>query len=232
MITRNWMKKDPVTIHSDALISEAMSLMAREKLAYLPVVDKEVLRGILLRRDLLEAATSVAARQCVHESAYFHKRLKVKDLMVRMPQTVDADAPVEQAMKKGMEMGLSFFPVMEKGRLVGTVSYSEIFETMSQILGIREDWVGITLEGLEVGRGTMARVARDVEETGAVLHSLFTLRREGSEGKKIIVRLETDRLDEVVRSLEDKGYRIAEVKGPLGGGLAGREMAAPGSGAV
>lgn len=215
MITRNWMKKDPVTIRSDALISEAMTLMAREKLAYLPVVDNDVLRGILLRRDLLEAATCVAARQCLHESAYFNQRLKVKDLMVRMPETVEADAPVEQAMKKGLEMGLSFFPVMDKGRLVGTVSYSEIFDTMSQILGIKEDWVGITLEGLEMERGAMGKVTRDLEEAGAVVHSIFTLRREGTEGKKIIVRLETDDLDGVVATLKARGYRIVEVKGPL-----------------
>lgn len=220
MITRNWMKKDPVTIHSDALISEAMTLMAREKLAYLPVVDKGLLRGILLRRDLLEAATSVAARQCLHESAYFNQRLKVKDLMVRMPETVEADAPVEHAMKKGLEMGVSFFPVMDKGRLVGTVSYSEIFDTMSQILGIKEDWVGITLEGVEMGKGAMGRVTLDVEQSGALVHSIFTLRREGSEGKKIIVRLETDDLDQVVANLKGKGYRIVEVKGRLTRGKA------------
>ncbi len=220
MITRNWMKRGPVTIHSDALISEAMTLMAREKLAYLPVVDKDVLRGILLRRDLLEAATSVAARQCPHESAYFNQRLKVKDLMVRRPETVEADAPVEHAMRKGMEMGLSFFPVMDKGRLVGTVSYSEIFDTMSQILGIKEDWVGITIEGVEMGRGAMGRVTRDVEEAGAEVHSIFTLRREGSEGKKLIIRMETDDLDRVVATLGAKGYKIVEVKGPLSKGAA------------
>jgi acetoin utilization protein AcuB len=212
MIIRNWMKRDPVTIHSDALISEARELIDRHGMRYLPVVDNGVLRGILRRRDLYWAATAVTATLNMHEVDYFHKRLKVKDLMVRMPKTIEADEPVESAMKKGAELKVSFFPVMEKGRLVGTVSYEEIFETFSQVLGVREDWVGITLEEEVVEAGTLRRLAQDVDETGAIVHSIFTLGKTSSPKRKVIVRLETDRLDKVIVHLKGKGHRIIEVQ--------------------
>ncbi len=212
MIIRNWMRRDPVTIHSDALISEARDLINKHSMRYLPVVDNGVLRGILRRRDLYWAATAVTATLNMHEVDYFHNRLKVKDLMIRMPKTIQADEPVESAMKKGAELKVSFFPVMERGKLVGTVSYEEIFETFSQVLGVREKWFGITLEDVEVGPGTLRGIAEDVDQTGAVIHSIFTLGKTGANKKKVIVRLETDRLDHVLAHLKEKGYRIMEVE--------------------
>ena len=212
MIIRNWMRRDPVTIHSDALISEARDLINKHSMRYLPVVDNGVLRGILRRRDLYWAATAVTATLNMHEVDYFHNRLKVKDLMIRMPKTIQADEPVESAMKKGAELKVSFFPVMERGKLVGTVSYEEIFETFSQVLGVREKWFGITLEEVEVGPGTLRSIAEDVDQTGAIIHSIFTLGKTGANKKKVIVRLETDRLDHVLAHLKEKGYRIMEVE--------------------
>jgi acetoin utilization protein AcuB len=218
MIVRNWMKKDLVTLSSDALVSEARELIRKHNIRYLPVVDDGVLRGILRLRDLFEAATHVAATQRVYELDYFNKRLKVKDLMIRWPKTIDSSEPVDSAMKKGEALGMSFFPVVDQGKLVGSVSYEEIFETFSQILGVRENWTGITLDGLEVGPGTLTRVAEAVDETGAVVHSIFTLRLGGGPLRKVIVRLETDRLDAVLAHLRAKGYQIIEVENPQPGG--------------
>jgi acetoin utilization protein AcuB len=212
MIIRNWMRKNPVTIHSSALISQAQQLINQHGLRYMAVVDEGVLRGILRRRDLYEAATHITARQNIHEIRYFNERLKVRDLMIRRPSTVQADEAVEVAMKKGAELGVSFFPVMEGDTLVGTVSYEEIFETFSKILGVREDWIGITLRDLEIGPGALGRVADDVDQTGAVIHSIFTLSRENVERKNVIVRLQTDRPAQVVAHLRAKGYQILEVE--------------------
>jgi acetoin utilization protein AcuB len=212
MIVRNWMRKDFVTIQSDALLAQAMALINEHSHRYLPVVDGGVLRGVLRRRDLYEAATAVTATMNVHELRYFNERLKVKDIMIRRPKTIDAAEPVESAMRKGAEWGVSFFPVMDQGEMVGTVSYEEIFETFSQILGVREDWVGITLEGLEMEQGTLKSLAEALDESGAVAQTVFTLRHRGREGKKVVVRLRTSRLDRVLEHLRARGYRIMEVQ--------------------
>lgn len=212
MIIRNWMRRDPVTIHSDALVREAQELVRRHGLRYVAVVDHGVLRGILRRRDLYEAATHVTSRQNVYELKYFNERLKVKDLMIRKPKTVQAHEPVEEAMRKGAELGVSFFPVMEGGRLVGTVSYEEIFETFAQVLGVRERWVGITLRDVEVRGGTLGEIAERIEETGAVLYSIFTLKQSEGPGRKVVLRVETDRPDLVLDRLRAAGYRVMEVE--------------------
>lgn len=212
MIIRNWMRKDPVSIRSDALVSEAQELVQRHGLRYVPVVDNGVLRGILRRRDLYEAAAYVTSRQNVYELRYFNERLKVKDLMIRKPKTISADEPVEEAMRKGAELGVSFFPVMDAGKLVGTVSYEEIFETFAQVLGVREKWVGVTLMDVEIGPGTFTELCKRVEETGAVLRSIFTLRQQDGTASKVVIRVETQSAEELLERLKQAGYHIMEVE--------------------
>lgn len=101
MIIKNWMRKDPVTITSDTLASEALSVFEQHPQPFLPVVDNDRLRGILARRDLREAASCVTAAESIHELNYFNTRLKVKDLMVRKPETLSVDDTVETALSKG-----------------------------------------------------------------------------------------------------------------------------------
>jgi len=218
MIIRNWMKRDPVTISSDALLTEAREIVDRHGLRYVAVVDNGVLRGILRRRDLYEAAMQVASKQSVYELKYFNERLKVKDLMIRKPKTIQAHEPVEEAMRKGSQLGVSFFPVMEGDRLVGTVSYEEIFETFAQVLGVREKWVGITLDDVEVGPGTIRHIAELTEAAGGTLRSVFTLRQSEKRGEKVVLRVSAEEPRKVLEKLREGGYTIMEVERPEGKG--------------
>lgn len=212
MIIRNWMRRDPVTLSSNTLVREAQEVVNKHGLRYIPVVDDGVLRGILRRRDLYEAATHVTSRQSVYELKYFNEKLKVKDLMIRRPKTIEAHEPVEEAMRKGVELGVSFFPVVEEGRLVGTVSYEEIFETFSQVLGVRKPWIGITLQDVEVGPSTLRKIAELVEKAGATLRSIFTLGQPGSTKEKVVLRVETMAPKAVLEGLRNSGYKILEVE--------------------
>ncbi len=212
MIIKNWMKRDPVTVSSDTRISEVQTIIDRHKLRYIPVVDNGVLRGILRRKDIYEAATFVTASQNVHELNYFHNRLKVKDLMIRMPKTIQANEPVDSAMKKSATWRARFLPVMDGKSLVGTLSYEELFEAFSQVLGISENWVGITLEDVEIKKGTMRKIIEDIEEVDGVIHSLFTLKQPETEKRKVIVRLESTNIREIVNHLREKGYSVMEAE--------------------
>ena len=73
------------------------------------------------------------------EMNYFCNKLKVKDLMVRMPVTVSIDDTVERILIKGKQLMMSSFPVMDGDRVVGVVSDREIFVTLFKILEAGEE---------------------------------------------------------------------------------------------
>ncbi|MCC6211939.1 MAG: CBS domain-containing protein [Burkholderiales bacterium] len=134
MIVRNWMKPDPVAVSGDMLVSEAKRLLAEQNLHALPVVDGGKLRGLVTRQILLRAGHYVLRTQDPDELDFFATRLKVKDVMVRNPATMDAADTMQHCLKKGRELGVAQFPVLEAGKVVGMISANEIFQLAAHCL--------------------------------------------------------------------------------------------------
>jgi len=210
MFVSNWMLPAQVSIASDSLATEALLLIRQHDLKILPVVDNGRLRGVLHRRDLSEAALCVSGSGDLCEMTYFCKKLKVKDLMVRMPLTVSKDDTVEKVLIKGKEAMMSSFPVMDEERVVGIVSDREIFVTLFKLLEAGEKRVRITLSDVTLEKGTLAGILSVVEETDAKVRAIFTV-PEAKNGKvRVVLRAESDRPEAIKGALEEKGYSILE----------------------
>jgi phenol phosphorylase subunit delta gamma len=210
MYVRNWMLPAHASITSDALATEALLIIREHNLKILPVVDNGRLRGVLHRRDLSEAALCVSGSGDLCEMNYFCNKLKVKDLMVRMPVTVSIDDTVEKILIKGKELRISSFPVMDGDKVVGLVSDREIFVTLFKILEAGEDRVRITLADVALESGTLAKILETVEGSGAKARSIFTVPENGSDQVRVVLRLEADDPTSVSKALEDQGYKIME----------------------
>jgi acetoin utilization protein AcuB len=210
MFLSNWMLPAQVSISSDSLATEALLLIRQHNLKILPVVDDGRLRGVLHRRDLSEAALCVSGSGDLCEMNYFCKKLKVKDLMVRMPLTVSKDDTVEKVLIKGKEAMMSSFPVMDEDRVVGIVSDREIFVTLFKLLEAGEERVRITLSDVTLEKGTLAGILRIVEETDAKVRAIFTV-PEAKNGKvRVVMRAESGHPEAIRQALEEKGFSILE----------------------
>lgn len=210
MYIKNWMLPAQVSISSDALATEALLLIRQHNLKILPVVDNGRLRGVLHRRDLSEAALCVSGSGDLCEMNYFCKKLKVKDLMVRMPVTVNVEDTVEKVLIKGKEMMMSSFPVMDGDNVVGLVSDREIFVTLFKLLEAGEERTRITLKRVKLEKGTLTSILKLVDDLGAVARSIFTV-PEDNGFVRVVLRLESDRPEEILNALREQGFTILEV---------------------
>jgi acetoin utilization protein AcuB len=128
MLVRDWMRPNPATIPGDTLVTEAKRVLADQNLHALPVVEQGKLRGLVTRHILLRAGHYVLRTQDPDELDFFATRLMVKDIMVRNPATVEAGDTMQHCLRKGRELGVAQFPVMEDGQVVGIISANEIFQ--------------------------------------------------------------------------------------------------------
>ena len=103
MIVRNWMQANPMVVSGDTLLSEAKRVLTEHNLHGLPVVDGGRLRGLITRANCLRAAHFALRTQNTDELNFFSTRLKVKDLMVRNPTTIDANDTMEHCLQVGQE---------------------------------------------------------------------------------------------------------------------------------
>jgi len=149
MIVRNWMKPNPITIPSDMLASEAKRLLIDNNLIALPVVDQGRLRGMMTRHNLMRMGHYVTRTQNPDEINYFVNRLKVRDIMVRNPATVNIDETMEHCLTYGKELMVAQFPVLDGDKVVGIISAAEIFQLASHLLSTWERFNSVTLPELK-----------------------------------------------------------------------------------
>lgn len=216
MLVRNWMQTNPMTIPSDTLVSEAKRLLSENNLHALPVVDDGRLRGLVTRANLLRTGHFVLRTQNQDELNFFATRLKVKDIMVRNPATVQGSDTMEHCLLRGQELGVAQFPVLDGERVVGVISANEIFQLAAHCLGAWERRSGVTLAPVRLGPGVLGRIADVAEAAGAVLQALYPVGRHDARPeeefpeKKVIIRFHASDVHEIVSALEAAGFPVIE----------------------
>ncbi|OIQ96754.1 inosine-5'-monophosphate dehydrogenase [mine drainage metagenome] len=212
MIVGNWMQDKPLTIASDTLVSEAKRLLSENNLHALPVVDGGRLRGLVTRANLLRMGHFVLRTQSPDEFNFFVNRLKVRDVMVRNPATVAIDDTMEHCLRRGRELRVAQFPVMDRERVVGIISANEVFQLAAHCVGALERKNGVTLAPLMLEPGVLGRIADVVEAAGATLQAIYPVGRESSAGgeKIVILRFRAEDVGSVVAVLERAGFPVAE----------------------
>ncbi len=216
MIVRNWMRAHPMVVDSDILLSEAKRILTENNLHGLPVVDNGRLRGLITRANCLRAAHFALRTQNTDELNFFSGRLKVKDLMVRNPATVDADDTMEHCLQLGQKLGVAQFPVMDQGQVVGIISANEVFSLAAHFLGAWEKRSGVTLAPLALGPGVIGRITDIVEGAGAEVQAIYPIGKpedidpQEHHRKRVIVRFHCEDTRNVVKALEEAGFPVIE----------------------
>jgi acetoin utilization protein AcuB len=160
------MTKKPITIRSDASVSDALDLMHEKKVHRLPVLDtKGRLVGIVSEGDLLYASPSPATSLNVWEIHSLLAKLKVDKVMTRKLITVADDAPVEEAAQIMVEKKIGGLPVVCEKKLVGIVTETDLFKVFISMLGGYRPGVRLTASIPGV-KGTFAKIATAIFKNG------------------------------------------------------------------
>jgi acetoin utilization protein AcuB len=210
MLIKNWMLPHQYSITSDALATEAAMLIREHNLKMIPVVDNGRLRGVVHRRDLSEAAMCVSGSGDACEMNYFCNKLKVKDLMIRMPMTINLDDTVEDTLIKGKDLTMSTFPVLEGDDVVGVVSDREIFVTLFKLLEAGINRLRITLAEVKLEKATLSDILKIIDDAGGTARAIFTVPENTSDKVRVVVRAESDNPDAIRNALTKKGLKILE----------------------
>lgn len=208
MRIKDMMTKNPITVDSKTLVLEAQKIMRENKIRRLPVVDKGKLVGIITQHDLLMASPSPATSFSVHELHYLLSKMKVSEIMKKNPVTITPDTPFEEALKIGQDRKIGSFPVVEKEKLIGMVTESDIVRVLTRSLGIKEEGSRITIEGLGDKLGDLQKIIQIVDEHQTVILSMMSFPRPEKKDWMIILRLKTTNPDPIVKDFKKAGFMV------------------------
>jgi CBS domain-containing protein len=129
-LVRDWMTTDPIIISSNCTLPEAYWLMVNNKIRRLPVVDQDILVGIVTLDDLRGKIPATLIGMDPLRASDMLTKLPVRHVISENPKTIPADATLVEAARLMLEFKISALPVMDGARLVGIITESDIFRAL------------------------------------------------------------------------------------------------------
>ncbi len=208
MRIRDIMTENPITVDSEATIVDAKRIMKEKNIRRLPVVDKGKLVGMVTERMILEASPSPATSLSIHELHYLIAKMKVKEIMVKNPITLSPDTTFEEALLLGQERRIGAFPVIDKGKLVGITTESDVVRFITSIWGAKERASTIIIGGLSQRFGLFKEVVSIIDKHEIPILSIMTHVVPGRVDCCLIIRVKTKEVDSLVRDLKKAKFKV------------------------
>lgn len=186
------MTKNPFTAFTDTPVTDAESLMRREHVHRLPVIDRQKnLVGVVSEKDLLKAEPSQASTLNMYEMFSLLSQLTVGQVMTRRVVKVTEDTLIEDAAHLLVEHDIGGVPVVRGTKVVGIVTESDIFKLFVELFGTRRRGVRATIL-VPDQRAELAHVTAAIADRGGNIISIGTF--PGEDASNAICILKADEI--------------------------------------
>ena len=136
MAVRDWMSRRVTTMRPDTRLSEAARLMRARKIRHVPVVEGAGrIVGIVTAHDLRQALFAPAVHEELENLLTILDGLVVRDVMTRGVVSVRAATSIREAARLMHERRLGALPVVERKRLVGILTETDVLDAFQRVLG-------------------------------------------------------------------------------------------------
>jgi acetoin utilization protein AcuB len=212
MKVRERMTRNPITIKPDTTVAEAFQLMREHEVRRLPVLDKDKLVGIVTMKELSEVSPSPATSLSIFEINYLLSKSKIKDIIPKNMKvvTIDANANIERAAILMREHNIGGIPVLDKDKLVGIITETNIFDAFIDILGVNRTGTRIDLE-VDERVGLVAEITSIIAQHNMSIENLVLLEKEDKAVYELILRVASTDSDDLVNDLQKRGFKVLEV---------------------
>jgi acetoin utilization protein AcuB len=203
MLVRNRMTRKVVTARAEWPLEKARAALRRERIRQLPVVRQGRVAGIVADRDLRAAAARAKT---------------VADVMTLNPVTISPEASVDEAASVLRKRKFNALPVVERGKLAGILTASDILDAFIELSGVAEPSYRITVKPRSAG-DVSDQLRHIVTRHHGELRWLHQER--GKSRAPIHLRVKVRAPGDIVDALEGAGHQVESVvfsktKGLLG----------------
>ena len=124
----DWMTETVLAVETFDSISIARQVMAKHRVNQLPVLDNDVLVGIITDRDLRDACPTSMLIGRTKEIDEFAESYTVEEVMTHDVFTVRPGTPLTKAVSLLRRHRIGSLPVIEHKQLVGIITRSDILD--------------------------------------------------------------------------------------------------------
>ena len=131
---RDYMTAPAETLGADNTLLDAVLLLRRASLRHIPIIEDNLLVGILTDRDVARFAPSMFLPLSPQEYNRVFEETLIAKVMTRDPLSTTPDAPLAEAVHLLHQNRLGCLPVIEEGRLVGIITTTDMLRALHDLI--------------------------------------------------------------------------------------------------
>jgi len=129
------MTSDVFTVAPSDSVAQAEELMNREEVRHLPVIDGDVLVGILSQRDVLAASLPSISAPSEDDDLEYKRRLPVSRIMRGFVEVARPETEADLAADRLIDLKIGCLPVVDdRRRLVGIITRADFLRLARDLL--------------------------------------------------------------------------------------------------
>lgn len=209
MYVKDSMATNLQTIKFDQTVSEAVEVMSSSKLHRIPVVDDNNKLVGLITEGLISSNTpNNTSTLSVYELNYLLNKLKVSDIMIKDPKTINEDALLEEAATIMNDNAVGCLPVVrEDNSLIGIITHNDIFAAFINLLGYNHNGTRYVINVKEDKIGIMESISKVFKENNLSITNLAVYNT--SRGIEVVVIAATK--SDISKQLQENGFNVTSV---------------------
>lgn len=131
---KDWMTAKVITVSSHSTLPDAYWLMLENEICRLPVVDDGTLVGMVTIDDLRRAEPPAGAGLDLVKINDRLSKMTIRQMMTKEVKTISSAASLMDAARLMLKHRISALPVLDKNKLVGIITESDIFRAFVELV--------------------------------------------------------------------------------------------------
>ncbi|MBC9785755.1 CBS domain-containing protein [Heliobacterium chlorum] len=203
MLVEEIMIRDVSVVKADTSVFDALTLAEKMRVRHLPVVEENEVIGIISDRDLRDVKPSVLCSEKLDilTSTY------VKDIMHAQVVTVHPLDAIEDAARMIYEHRVGCLPVVQKGKLVGIVTTSDLLHALVDLMGMGQPGSHLEIE-LPNQPGALLDITRIIKDNGINIISIYINPDKNMEKRVVSLRIATFDPRRIIEQIKSAGYPV------------------------
>lgn len=208
MIVGKRMRDELVTVKETDTLERAFELMRHHRIRHLPVVKGEKLVGIITESDIRQAMVPMPKGRRSKEQYFIPSDALVKEFMTGEVITVEPHTHIEDAARLIYQHKIGGLPVVEKGKLVGIITETDILAVFIEMMGIL-----ISSSRIDIALGNNPDSFEEACQIikahhGRIISVGLTPQDEDKKGRVYFFRLEQCDLTPFIKAFKKAGYEV------------------------
>jgi acetoin utilization protein AcuB len=209
------MQRKVITVQRGDSVELAQTLMAMNDIRHLPVLDGERLVGIISDSDvrgMMVPQRAGRGRAARPEAFYLPADRRVEEAMTADPAWVSPGADIEDAARALLDRKIGCLPVLERDRVVGVITASDILRVFMEIMGVLESSSRVDVA---LGRSPRAleRATELIRQNGGEIISVGMSPGRRGAARVHHFRLRSCDTGPIATALRGAGFRVLDLMG-------------------